>query len=449
MAASGLRAIRYAQEVEGIGVVVANDSSEEAVESIRRNAEANGASCASIVVPHRDDVRFVCMMHEGLFDVVDLDPYGSPTQLLDSAVQAAADGGLLCVTATDMAVLCGNNAEACHMKYNAFPARAKYCHEQALRIVLAAIEHSANRYKRHIVPMLSCSIDFYVRVFVRIYTSAAECKNTPTKMSCVYQCAGCESFKLQPLGRVQTKNNVARVVPGHAPAVPSDRCEDCGWRWMMTGPIWSGPLHDMGWVRDIKKSVEEQWERYQGYDKIHALLTNVSEELEDVPLYYSTHALAHTLKASPPPDTLIRSAILNAGYRVSGSHASPLALKTDAPSQLMWDVMRCWVEEHPVNSDPNTPGEAILQKPVTTRASFARASGAISRSKMDGVARFPLNPEGFWGPKAKAGRVVEKMHDSMKAKVMDPGLHLPEKRPAPPAGAAAAADAPDAKKPKE
>lgn len=37
------------------------------------------------------------------YEVVDLDPYGSPSQFLDSAVQAVADGGLLCVTATDMA----------------------------------------------------------------------------------------------------------------------------------------------------------------------------------------------------------------------------------------------------------------------------------------------------------------------------------------------------------
>ena len=34
---------------------------------------------------------------------MDLDPYGTPAQLLDSAVQAVSEGGLLLVTATDMA----------------------------------------------------------------------------------------------------------------------------------------------------------------------------------------------------------------------------------------------------------------------------------------------------------------------------------------------------------
>ena len=36
-------------------------------------------------------------------EAVDLDPYGSPSQFLDTAVQAVAEGGLLLVTATDMA----------------------------------------------------------------------------------------------------------------------------------------------------------------------------------------------------------------------------------------------------------------------------------------------------------------------------------------------------------
>ena len=33
------------------------------------------------------------------------------------------------------------------MKYGSFPLRAKYCHEMALRILLANIESHANRYK--------------------------------------------------------------------------------------------------------------------------------------------------------------------------------------------------------------------------------------------------------------------------------------------------------------
>jgi hypothetical protein len=36
------------------------------------------------------------------------------------------------------------------------------------------------------------------------------------------------------------------------------------------------------------------------------------------------------------------------GYRVSGTHANPLGMKTDAPWDVIWDVMRAWVADHPV-----------------------------------------------------------------------------------------------------
>jgi hypothetical protein len=42
-------------------------------------------------------------------DVIDLDPYGTAAPFIDSAVQAVSDGGLLCVTCTDLAVLAGSN----------------------------------------------------------------------------------------------------------------------------------------------------------------------------------------------------------------------------------------------------------------------------------------------------------------------------------------------------
>ena len=69
---------------------------------------------------------------------------------------------------------------------------------QALRIVLGSIEAHAGRYKRFMTPLLSVSADFYIRVFVRITTSASEVKRSASKKSYVFQCVGCDSFHLQP-----------------------------------------------------------------------------------------------------------------------------------------------------------------------------------------------------------------------------------------------------------
>jgi len=39
------------------------------------------------------------------------------------------DEGLLCVTCTDLAVLCGNHIETCFSKYGATPTKGEICHE--------------------------------------------------------------------------------------------------------------------------------------------------------------------------------------------------------------------------------------------------------------------------------------------------------------------------------
>ena len=170
LSATGLRAIRYAKEIDVPGLdIIANDLSEKAVASINRNIDANDVR-GKVTASH-SDARMVMYQNSKKFDVVDLDPYGGPTIFLDGAVQSVAEGGLLCVTATDMAVLAGNAPETCYTKYGAISLKSKGCHEMALRIMLQSIESNANRYGRYIVPLLSMSIDFYIRVFVRVYTS--------------------------------------------------------------------------------------------------------------------------------------------------------------------------------------------------------------------------------------------------------------------------------------
>ena len=158
------------------------------------------------------------------------------------------------------------------------PHRAKYCHEQAVRILLGSIDAAAGKYKRHIVPVMSVSVDFHIRCFVRVYTSAQQAKLAPTKVSTVYQCVGCDTFECQPVGKAVTKWQQHQVPGGFRPRGPEE-CPNCGWHYNMGGPFWTEPIHDMEWVDAIKKQVEENKAMYPGYDKIHALLTTVSEEL--------------------------------------------------------------------------------------------------------------------------------------------------------------------------
>lgn len=75
------------------------------------------------------DVMNMQRRQKTLFEVVDLDPYGSAVPFLESALNAMADGGLLAVTFTDMAVLCARTPHVCFYKYGASPLNKRYCHE--------------------------------------------------------------------------------------------------------------------------------------------------------------------------------------------------------------------------------------------------------------------------------------------------------------------------------
>ncbi len=63
------------------------------------------------------------------------------------------------------------------------------------------------------------SIDFYVRVFVRVHTSAQASKKSATKMAYVLQSKGCDAWELQRVGQMVTKGNCTKWMPGMAPVV--------------------------------------------------------------------------------------------------------------------------------------------------------------------------------------------------------------------------------------
>ena len=424
MCATGLRAIRYARELDDVKCIVANDLDPTAALAVENNKEYNARESEEVkrrvdkIVTNCGDVRVVALQHEKCFDVVDLDPYGTPSQQLESAVLAPVEGGLLCVTATDMSVLCGNNAEVGWTKYGSYPLKARYCHEQSTRILLAAIQSAAVKNRRYIVPVLSTQIDFYARVYVRVYSSAVNCKAAASNLSYVFQCVGCDSFELQPLGKVEERSHertgktYTKFIPGKLSAAVEHnehgdrKCHNCGWGMNVGGPIWSAPVHDKGWVESVLKDVKESSdERYPGKEKVRALLTNCSEELPDTPLHYCLHSMAGTLKITPPTLALFRSAIINAGYKVSGVHCNQLAVKTNAPSNVLWDIMKCWEQEHPAQEDfknGKSPGASILKKVPVVKAKWTRVNGAFSKAQMAGETRFPTNPEENWGPKNRA-----------------------------------------------
>ncbi|KAK6642921.1 hypothetical protein RUM43_004423 [Polyplax serrata] len=399
LSATGLRSIRYAKEIPNVTQIIANDISEFATKSIKENVMYNNVE--NLV--HVNHANAVSVMQNHIepskrFEAVDLDPYGSPTQFLDSAVQCVADGGILLVTCTDMAILCGNFPETCYTKYGALSLRNQAQHEMAIRIVLQCIQSHASRYKRYIVPMLSVSVDFYIRVFVKIYTSAEKCKNVTSNLSLVYHCTSCDSVTLQPLGvkkKAKDNKNVKYCLP-HVPVVDS-KCSYCGGNHHVGGPIWNQPIHDENFV--TKLLLSEKINELGTSKRLVGMLSMIKEEL-DVPLYYSSAKLSCFLKVPTIPIMKMRSAILNGNYKVSFSHASRQSIKTNAPMTFIWDIMREWAKENTTTKKPEVPGVVnyLLSQPVKNQIDFSLRPDANPLSREMRLTRYQENPLPFWGP---------------------------------------------------
>ncbi|KAH9901013.1 N2,N2-dimethylguanosine tRNA methyltransferase [Cubamyces lactineus] len=429
LSATGLRSIRYAHEIPNVKYVIANDLSPAAVEAMRRNVELNdfhekelpapeggsdkpkvrpakvrvneGDACA-LMYNHRSERNRV--------DVVDLDPYGTAAPFIDASVQCVNDGGLLCVTCTDMSVLATTNyPEKCFSNYGGAPVKAEYCHEAALRLVLHTLSTSAARYGRYIQPLLSLSIDFYVRLFVRVFTAPIEVKKLFSQTAVYHVCSGCQSFYEQPLGRVteqvSAKGNVNLHFKVHTGPPVSERCPECNSVLHVAGPMWSGPIHNKDFVSSVLNHVEANEDKYGTSARMKGMLTVAKEEL-DTPFYFTPSKIASHFHSVCPSLDETASALLHAGHKVSRSHACAGSLKTSATYTDIHDIFRSWVKKHPVRMDKvaeNSPTRQLLSKEPKAEANFKRHRDCMTLSSKVKLVRYQQNPTPNWGPGARPG----------------------------------------------
>jgi tRNA (guanine26-N2/guanine27-N2)-dimethyltransferase len=80
--------------------------------------------------------------------------------------------------------------------------------------------------------MLSLSIDFYIRVFFRVYSSPIQVKRSFSQSGTVYVCGGCQNAISQPFGRVEENKKGTNVNYSYKntamPRELGNKCGQCG-----------------------------------------------------------------------------------------------------------------------------------------------------------------------------------------------------------------------------
>ena len=308
MTASGVRAVRAAEAgYDAAGC----DVDADAVDLARRNLERNGLDGA---VHHRDGNAH---MHENRYDVVDLDPFGTPIPFADAAFRSAKR--YVCVTATDTAPLCGAHFESGVRSYGAVPRNTEFHPEMGLRVLLSALVRTAARYDIAATPVLSHVSSHYVRTYLRLEGGARAADRRIDELGYIDHCQRC-------LWREHETTLVAD---------PTDTCPECGQSTWTAGPVWLGRAHDRAFVERVVEGIPEA---AGTLDDTRDLLGSIAGEIHR-PTHYDQHRLYKRWNEPNVAMDEFLNALHDAGHDASRTHYGGTTFKTDAGVAEIHDAL--------------------------------------------------------------------------------------------------------------
>jgi tRNA (guanine26-N2/guanine27-N2)-dimethyltransferase len=309
-AASGVRGVRAA--LAGYEATL-TDRSDEAIGLARRNVEENGVDAQVL----HEDANVV--MRRSRYDVVDIDPFGSPIPFADATFNSA--DSLACFTATDTAPLCGAHDSGVR-RYSCRPLNTSYHAEMGLRVLIGALVRTAARYDVAATPVLSHSSDHYKRTYLALEEGAKVSNHALEGIGFLSHCFDCGA------------RDVHDAVDAAVPETVKRDC-DCGAERDVAGPLWTGAVRDADFVDHVLKELDEEMGTH---DRAAKTLRAVRDEL-DTPTHYDHHEVCKRAGETPSKLDDFLDRLRNAGYEATEAHYSGTSFKTDASHGELVEVV--------------------------------------------------------------------------------------------------------------
>jgi tRNA (guanine26-N2/guanine27-N2)-dimethyltransferase len=306
LAASGIRGIRIANEVTGDIQIDINDWSSTAFDLIQTNISYTKVSNTCVF---HEDVHVLLSKHR--YDYVDIDPFGTPAIFIDSTIRGLRHNGILAVTATDTATLCGVYPAVCLRRYGSRPFHSSIMHEVGLRIILGFIGREAAKYDAGIIPLLCYTTDHYMRLYVQLFRSVKEAN--------------------------QSTKNIRTISSSSVPFQSTAGSHDIG-------PLWIGLMQHKPTIQWIIQSLNSL--SLGTVKPMRSLFLLLEEEAEAPPFFYTLNSIASELQTSPPSRALLFKALQDKGFGVWRTHIDPTGFKTDAPRTEIIDAFNIAKNQH-------------------------------------------------------------------------------------------------------
>lgn len=326
LTSQGIRGLRFATEIEGVKKILISDINERAYNLAKHNIKHNKLE-EKITLKHKDaNCILSCNASpKNRFDIVDIDPFGTPVPYLDSAFRALRNKGLIAATATDLAPLCGVHAKACVRKYGGKPLRTEYCHELAVRLLIGCMAVFAAKHDMGIRVLFSHSSDHYIRAYAQVAYGCNKADESLKNNGYILHCFKC-------LHRETARRSFTDL-----------QCPECGFKMDWAGPLWIGSIADETFLKQIIE--QNQKTAFVNSTKITKLLTTVKTEATAPPTYYVLDKLSGKLNLpSSSVQSFLTTLQLN-GFVAVTTHFNSRGIKTDAPSLTMQKSLKRLISE--------------------------------------------------------------------------------------------------------
>lgn len=317
----GARGLRTAVEVPKIDTIYLNDVNPIAIDLAKESAKLNQVQ-DKCIFDTNDVCKFLNFQERDIrkFDIVDLDPFGSPSPYIDCVLRSVSNRGLISITATDTAVLCGVYPNVCYRKYYGFPIRTEYSNEIGIRILVSFIALNASRFDLSIVPYFCHSNLHYLRVYLKVIFGNLLANTVSSKIGFLKHCQNCKHRKVENL---KEQNLV---------------CEICGTKCNLAGPLWIDSLFDsefVGAMLNELKNNEYYSSSANDYNKLLKVIQTCDKELA-YPSYFETDTIASMAKKSSVSLEKVVSTLSCNGFNVSKTIMNNKGFKTNAsPKEII------------------------------------------------------------------------------------------------------------------
>jgi tRNA (guanine26-N2/guanine27-N2)-dimethyltransferase len=305
MAASGIREIRFLKTIpDKFEKLTIGDMSPTAIENIKKNFKDNKVNLDKVELVCADAINTIISQ---FYDFIEVDPFGSIVPFLDSALQRIKHNGILSVTATDTAALCGTYPKTCLRRYGMKVTKTLFYEEVGLRNLIAFCIREAGKFDKNLIPVVSITHNHFYKVFFKVEESRGKSSES------------INNLKYLKWDRITQKTLICDYEDKDS-----------------FGKTYVGKLNNKEFLADMLKDIDLIIEKKEVEKLINKLIDEV-----DLVGYYDPHKLCKENKINfgLKYEKLFEE-IRKKGFEVSRVHNDKLGFKTDMESKEIVKIIK-------------------------------------------------------------------------------------------------------------